>query len=273
MSKAIRILSGLLAALSVALALLIGVISLGPALAHPPAGQAGNPAAASTGDEAPARMPQAAGDDHDMSATMSVHEEEHAGGHEHDHAAHEHGSWARTGFERFLAWLGAFHPAATNFPIALLILAALAELLYAARGKEAHRTAARFCLWAGALAAMGTAVLGWFYAGFDPAADDPLLAGHRWNGSLVALVALLALWLGVRHWRGTGGAGPYRASLFLVAVLAGLNGYLGGRMLYGADHYDWPRAEDHAHDHDAAMPGHDQGAAENDEDPSAASED
>ncbi|RMD89438.1 MAG: hypothetical protein D6807_03690 [Alphaproteobacteria bacterium] len=253
----IRTLPGPLAALSVAVVLLVGATGITPACAHPP----GEDGSSTTAELAKAGAHAA--------AAMPEHVSDHAGdeeeAHAHNHAAHEHGSWAKTGFERFLAWLGAFHPAATNFPIALLLFAVLAELLYAIRGKESDRTAAHYCLWGGALAAAGTAVLGWFYAGFDLAADDPLLAAHRWNGTFVAVLALLALWLGVRNKRGTAGDGAYRLGLVIVTLLASFNGYLGGRMLYGADHYEWPRAEAHEHDHDAAMPEHHHETAGHDE--------
>ena len=256
------------------LALFFGAAAGQPAAAHPPSEHAQSAQTEPLSDTAQQAMPA----DHDGHAMGEMHDHEMAEMHdhaaaaatagEHDHSAHEHGSWARTGFERFLAWLGAFHPAATNFPIALLLFAALAELLHAARGRDIYRASARFCLWAGAITAAGTMVLGWFYAGFDLAADDSLLRAHRWNGTAVGVLSLIALWLGERHWRTGGGRGLYRAGLFLVAILAGLNGYLGGRMLYGADHYDWPKTEAGEHDHDAAMPahGHDAGDEEHDRD-------
>lgn len=219
-------------------ALLLLLFAAGAALAHPPTQHDDTPATQNA-EPAPnhredvhesAAHEHAAGTDHPVPPVKTE---------EHDHAAHEV-TWAETGFERFLAWLGAFHPAATNFPIALLIAAALAELMHLRGGREGYRSAARFCLWAGALTATATAVLGWLYAGFDLAGDDRLLAAHRWNGTVVGLLALAALWTGERHRRSAGSRATYHASLLLVALLAGLNGYLGGRMLYGADHYDWP---------------------------------
>lgn len=230
------------------------------AMSHPPGQHETVPATHDGEAEHPDSPPHADGMDaalHDHAA-MTDHMTRPGTVEEHDHAAHE-GTWAKTGFERFLAWLGAFHPAATNFPIALLIMVALAELLYMRGGREGHRSAARFCLRAGAVTAVATAVLGWFYAGFDIAGDDRLLAIHRWNGSAVGLLALAALWAGERHWRGQGSSAAYRTILLLLALLAGLNGYLGGRMLYGADHYDWPDSsheQEHTHDSESS---HDHG--------------
>ena len=167
----------------------------------------------------------------------------------HDHSAHA--GWADTGFERFLSWIGKLHPAATNFPIGLLMGAALAEALRFRSRAALLPNAARFMLWAGTVSAVGTVVLGWFFAGFSVSSDGPLLAFHRWNGTAVAILALAVLWLGERHWREQSGPSLYRTGLFVLAVLAGLNGYLGGRMLYGADHYAYPAAHTHSpHSHE-----------------------
>ena len=170
----------------------------------------------------------------------------------HDHSAHE--GWATNGFERFLAWIGKFHPALTNFPIALLIAAALAELLLMCRGNDDDRLrhAARYCAALGAFTALLTAGFGWFYSGFDFAGDDTVLAAHRWNGTAIGILAvglgILAIAEQERsspRWRN-----GFRAVLFVLAIMVSVNGYLGGRMLYGADHYAWPAHQhDDAHEH------------------------
>ncbi len=77
-------------------------------------------------DQADMRVP--AQDRHDAQAPASAKVGPPApmqdeGGH--DHSANA--GWADTGFERFLSWIGKLHPAATNFPIGLLMGAALAE--------------------------------------------------------------------------------------------------------------------------------------------------
>ena len=173
-------------------------------------------------------------DDHHGSDAMAAMEGEH------DHSAHEDSTWANSGFERLLAWFGKFHPAATNFPIALLLVAAFAEVLFLATGKASFRHTVRFCLWTGVIGATGTAVLGWFFVGFDYSADDLLLASHRWNGTAVGIVSLLALWLGERTFAGKSSAVLFRVVIVIVALMASYNGLLGGKMVYGEDHYDWP---------------------------------
>ncbi|MFZ5654524.1 MAG: DUF2231 domain-containing protein [Pseudomonadota bacterium] len=156
-------------------------------------------------------------------------------GHDHDHS--DHGGWADNGLERFLAWLGRFHPALTNFPIALLLVAAAAEvgLAVSRRERPGLRQGARFCAQWGAAAAVLTVIAGWFYAGFDPASDDRVMAIHRWTGTLIGVLAPALWWLGRRQHHGA-----YRPLLFLLAFLVASNGYHGGRLVYGSDHYAYP---------------------------------
>ncbi|MFZ5609600.1 MAG: DUF2231 domain-containing protein [Pseudomonadota bacterium] len=205
--------------------------------------------------------------DHGEGAMMSGHDEAMPHGHdeaaphdhggsaatgaasEHDHSAHS-GSEAmlQTGFGRFLVWLGKFHPAAVHLPIGLLLGAALAELLALKYNPSFFQAAGRFCLWTGAIAALGAVALGWLYGGFSIVDKETVLTAHRWNGTGVALLALLALWLGEKRVRApqAGGSGLYRSVLFTTALLVGLNGYLGGLMVYGAKQHAWPMA--HAHE-------------------------
>jgi len=180
-------------------------------------------------------------DDHHGEAAGN-HHDEMAEAMGHDHSAHAEGTWATNDAERLYAWLGKFHPAVTNFPIALLLAALLAEIMFAMTGNSGLRHAARFCLWAGALAAVLTTALGWGFVGFNFAEDDAILSAHRWNGTALAVLSLLALWLGERAFQMRGRA-AFRAALVLIAAMAAYNGYLGGNMVYGEDHYDWPQTE------------------------------
>lgn len=187
---------------------------------------------------------------HEGNTESAPTDAEAAGGH--DHSAHE--SWATNSFERFLAWLGKFHPALTNFPIGLLIAAALAEVLLISRGNNDERLmhAARYCAALGALTALLAAGFGWFYAGFDVVGDDAVLSAHRWNGTAIGI---LSLGLGVlvvaeQERRSSSWRNAFRAVLFILTIMVSVNGYLGGRMLYGADHYAWPTHQhDDAHEH------------------------
>jgi uncharacterized membrane protein len=143
---------------------------------------------------------------------------------------------------KLIPWLGGFHPAAVHFPVALLTAAAMAELLRLVTGKSAFDAASRFCIWFGALAAVGAAVLGWFAGGFYLPDTSWLLMTHRWLGTATAVCACLVLVLneagrqeGCRRSRLW-----FQVCLLLVAVLVLVTGFFGGAMVFGLDHHTWP---------------------------------
>jgi plastocyanin len=141
-----------------------------------------------------------------------------------------------------LRWLGKFHPAAANFPIALLVAAAVAEILLVATGRQSFDAANRFCLWFGAIAAVLTGTLGWFMGGFRTADSSWVMTTHRWLGTSTDVVAVVALLVGeasrrpgrqtARRW--------FRVLLIIVALMVLVAGFFGGALLYGIRHYQWP---------------------------------
>jgi plastocyanin len=143
---------------------------------------------------------------------------------------------------KVIRWLGKFHPAAANFPIALLVAAAVGEILLAATGRPAFDAASRFCLWFGALAAVLTGTLGWFRGGFRAADPSWVMTVHRWLGTSTDVLAVVALVAGeacrrpgrqrARRW--------FRVLLVVVALMVLAAGFFGGALLYGIRHYDWP---------------------------------
>ncbi|HRX86660.1 MAG TPA: YHS domain-containing protein [Phycisphaerae bacterium] len=138
-----------------------------------------------------------------------------------------------------IAWLGKFHPLVVHFPIAMLLGAALAEILLMAGGSARLADAARFCLWFGVLSAVVAAVLGWFWAGFALTDSRDLMTAHRWVGTGTALWSLLVLILAPRAAAETdppARRGLYRATLFVGAIAVSVAGFLGGALVYGIDH-------------------------------------
>jgi uncharacterized membrane protein len=130
-------------------------------------------------------------------------------------------------------FLGRLHPLATHFPIALLIAAALAELLLAIRPALGMQTTVRFLVAGGTIGAVAAAFFGWFAGGWRLADRSDTLALHRWTGTGIAGASLVALWLVTRK-------GESRAGLrILLIALAGalvIQGYLGGEMAFGPNH-------------------------------------
>ncbi|MEJ2721838.1 MAG: hypothetical protein P8181_11970, partial [bacterium] len=131
--------------------------------------------------------------------------------------------------QKLVRWLGSFHPPAVNFPVALLIVAAFAEVLLIRTGNSSFGFAARFCLWIGAVVAPGAAVLGWFLA-LEHHRTTWLLTTHRWLGTATAVVALCALVAGERAYRSDNVRRRklYLTLLFLAAAMVAITGFFGG---------------------------------------------
>jgi plastocyanin len=156
--------------------------------------------------------------------------------------AEKPGAWPSGLAGELIRWLGKFHPPAANFPIALLVAAAIAEILFATSGRPPFDAASRFCLWFGALAAVLTGTLGWFTGGFRTADPSWVMTTHRWLGTSTDVLALFALVMGEasrrpgrereRRW--------FRVLLVIVTVMVLVAGFFGGALVYGIQHYAWP---------------------------------
>ncbi len=172
-------------------------------------------------------------------ASPMTHVSEESG---HDHADHEHGE-ASSAFGKLIGWLGKFHPPATDFPVALLISAAIAEMLLIVTGRSLFDAAAQFAVWLGSLSAVAAVALGWFYAGFRLSDPDWIMTVHRWLGTAVGVWVILLLALCVAAHRASEGKPrrrlAYRATLFISAAAVSANGFFGGALVYGLDHYAW----------------------------------
>jgi plastocyanin/uncharacterized membrane protein len=150
------------------------------------------------------------------------------------------------GWGHFVRWVGHFHPPMTAFPIAMLLGAALAEVLLLARGPEWLRGGSRWCVIVGAVGAIVAAPLGWAFA--TGRGGSRLLEVHRWLGTAGGAGAVVLLILSeVSHrsprpvWRNA-----FRTVLFLAVPLVLATGFFGGAMIYGTDAYAWNRP--HAHE-------------------------
>jgi uncharacterized membrane protein/mono/diheme cytochrome c family protein len=88
--------------------------------------------------------------------------------------------------KRLIRAAGQFHPAATHFPIALLIAALPAEWLWRRTRQPEWKTVVRFCVTLGAAGAVPSAALGWCAS-----ASRNVLVWHRWLGTSTAVWALV----------------------------------------------------------------------------------
>jgi uncharacterized membrane protein len=149
--------------------------------------------------------------------------------------------YAAAGVMKFISWVGKFHPPATHFPIALIIAAAIAEVLFVRTGKTLFDNARQYCLWFGIIAAVGTGTLGWFLGGFELADENWLLTVHRWLGTSTVVCSLVLAFLAYRlNYRGvTALRRWYVAVLVLAVILVSATGFFGGAMLYGLNEFAW----------------------------------
>ena len=146
-------------------------------------------------------------------------------------------------FDKLIRWLGGFHPPAVHFPIALLAAAAVAELLRLTTGKPIFEAVSRYCVWFGTLTTLAAGILGWFRARFRLVDASWVLMTHRWLGTSTVVSAGLVLILSELsrrpdRWRTRI---CFRVALLFVAVLASVTGFFGGAVVFGLNHYRWPR--------------------------------
>jgi len=142
-----------------------------------------------------------------------------------------------------LEWIGRFHPASTHFPVALMLVAVVAEGLAWWTRRESWLQTVRFLVILGAMGAVGTGVLGWVNAYFSSYSKEPgaLLWWHRWLGTGTAVWTIVCAVLIVVHecQEGSKERQRFRGALLLGAAMVGVSGFLGSALIYGLEHYAW----------------------------------
>ncbi len=139
-------------------------------------------------------------------------------------------------------WVGKLHPSIVHFPIALLLAAALAEVLVLL-GARGLQPTVRFCVVLGFLGAAAAASIGWLAGEFALQTKEPQLSWHRWLGVSTAVLALLLLLASEVRARREGPS-PWTARtrwlLLLTAVVVSVTGHFGGILTHGADYLKLP---------------------------------
>lgn len=154
-----------------------------------------------------------------------------------DHHAAMGEAGPRTTQQRLLRWLGAMHPAAVHFPIALFLVAAVLELAALTLRRAVLTQGTRVIIALAALSALAAAALGWLAMGL-PGKDDLIHASHRWIGTSIAGLGLLAWWAKER-WVRQPGRGRELVYVGVLTVVAGtilFNAALGATLTHGMDH-------------------------------------
>lgn len=138
--------------------------------------------------------------------------------------------------ERFMDWLGRFHPIIVHFPIAFFPAALFTAVV--GRRRPAFSAPVQFLVVAGGIIAPISALLGWFNGGWIIADADTLMAVHRWLGTAIGGGGLaLGLWAWRRPWEDRG-AGMILALAAMTIAIA-IQGWFGGALVHGAEHLNW----------------------------------
>lgn len=140
------------------------------------------------------------------------------------------------GIERapLLQFVGRFHPLSVHFPIALLLIVPVFEILGRKRSAPFLLASVNFLLLLAAGGALLSAVLGWCLArggGYS----GSLIRQHMWGGLLVATASLVCWWLRARG-EAAAPSRPYLALLLLAIVSVAFTGYRGGQVAHGEAH-------------------------------------
>ena len=135
-----------------------------------------------------------------------------------------------------MALIGRLHPVLVHFPIALVLLAAVAEVVAMMTGRRDWRTAAVTNVRAGAVFAIGAVIAGWRLASLPGIETTWSLEWHRWLGTIAAVAAVgAALATADARNRSPLAIWVYRITLLWAAVLVAVTGHLGGLLVWGAD--------------------------------------
>jgi uncharacterized membrane protein len=134
-----------------------------------------------------------------------------------------------------MALTGRLHPLLVHFPIALILIAAIAELIFLVTRFPRWHTVAVANLHAGAAFAVAAAGAGWLLASSRIVEASPALEWHRWLGLTAAIAAIAAALM-------TGKIDPmerrqwlYRTALFSAAAIVAVAGHFGAVLVWGAD--------------------------------------
>ncbi|MEM6415409.1 MAG: c-type cytochrome domain-containing protein [Pseudomonadota bacterium] len=135
----------------------------------------------------------------------------------------------------WISFLGNFHPIAVHFPIALIFIIPIIEVIARAGRIESLKPATVF-LWGFAFAgALLAPLLGWSLAASG--ASGPLVTEHMWSGVFVAPLCFICMLLShVSNGHGGIKRFAYFTATFAAFVLVSFTGYRGGQITHGKNH-------------------------------------
>ena len=134
-----------------------------------------------------------------------------------------------------MAFIGHLHPLIVHFPIALVIIAAIAESAAWLTRDPRWRTVAVANVRVAAICAIAATFAGWSLA-LGSGDANAVVQWHRWLGvCAAAATAAAALATADDEGRSPVAGWVYRAALMSAAVLVTVTAHLGGVLVWGAD--------------------------------------
>lgn len=160
--------------------------------------------------------------------------------HVHNHGAHmtapKDGQPETVLYKRVIKWLGNFHPISIHFPIALIVMTGISEILFFWTSSPIYQFSSRFMIIAAAISALPTVVLGLAYgyeASYTGGLED-VFWWHRLCGISTTILAIITAFLKELYIRKKiKKQGYYYTSLIVTVLFVTTTGYLGGEMTFG----------------------------------------
>lgn len=141
--------------------------------------------------------------------------------------------------DSFWLWqfLGRLHPMVVHFPLGLLLLAAVLEMISLRQFQSRWRPTIEISLWVGSISAVLSAALGYMLMvndNYEGAGVDL----HQKLGIATAVLSVICLWLSVQSRQTREGRWilGYRSVLFAAAITLVLTGHYGALLTHGSDY-------------------------------------
>lgn len=134
--------------------------------------------------------------------------------------------------EPFWLWqlLGRFHPLIVHFPISLLCVAFLLEVIDWRRRSVTLRAGIYILMWIGVISAVMAVLFGWLLAGNEGYGGTNIEI-HRWLGVATMTLSILTLLFLKRGW-----VNAYRYLLIVTVLGVSLAGHYGAMVTHGEDY-------------------------------------
>ncbi len=138
----------------------------------------------------------------------------------------------------WLQWVGSFHLIFIHFPITLINMLAVSEILFIMFNKPIFELSSRFLVISAAVLAPPTALLGLIYSYSAPYEGimETFLWWHMWRGIATAIVAVITAV--IKEYMGY--SQLYYVNLVLLFLLVNIAGFFGAGMTFGPYHLNPP---------------------------------